>query len=207
MKLISVTCRCCIPALAFLFPAFSGMAQGLVTFNTDSTTPLISQMQTLDTTVPGGQPLLEFDFGFASAESPSPGAFLDSFTVSLQDLNQTSTAILFTEDPSGLVLAPASPGTLVLNPALMNLNAIAYPSLQPVVPNPTAFHLSMPVPQEFVGNPVNVFFDLFNNQDALASQAWVDNVQISTIPEPPVSMLLLLSGCILWKFSRRKIRP
>ena len=195
--------------LAGIFPFLTsfGRAQGLVTFNTDSTTPLISQMQSLDTSVPGGQPLLEFDFGFATAESPSPGGFLDSFTVSLQDLNQTFTAILFTDDPNGLVLAPATPGTLVLNSSLMNLNVIGYPSLQPVVPNQAAFHFSMPVPQEFAGNPMNVYFDLFNNEDGLASQAWVDNVQIATIPEPPVSLLLLLSGCILWKFSRRKLRP
>lgn len=193
-------------AVGFFFLTNFGFAQGLVTLNTDDVQPLISGMRTVDTTVPGGQAQLEFDFGFSTSESPTPGGFLDAFTVTLQDLNQTAAAILFTADPNGLVLAPATPGTVVLNPGSINLNPIAYPSLQPVLPNQIAYHLIVPVPQQFAGNPMNVYFDLFNNQDASASQAWFDNVRIATIPEPQICTLLLLSGGILWSKYRRKTK-
>jgi hypothetical protein len=205
MKVSCIMGRRSALALGFFFLTNFGVAQGLVTLNTDSVQPLISQMLSLDTTVPGGQAQLDFDFGFATAESPVAGSFLDAFTVTLQNSGQTATAILFTADPTGLFLAPATPGTIIVNPASMSLNPIAYPSQQPIVPNQTAYHLSMAVPQEFASQPMNVYFDLFNNLDAFGSQAWFNNVRIAAVPEPQLCALCVLSGAILWAY-RRKTR-
>jgi hypothetical protein len=151
------------------------------------------------------QPRLAFRFGFATDEQVLPGAFLDSFTVTLQDAGQTLTAIYLTADAAGLWLAPASPGTIPLNATAFEATAIGYPPLLPVLGSQQAFQFSAPIPAQFAGLRVNVFFDLFDNLDLQPSQAWFADVQVVDVPEPGLSQIGLL-GLLLWGCASLRLR-
>ncbi|MEO6036395.1 MAG: PEP-CTERM sorting domain-containing protein [Verrucomicrobiota bacterium] len=189
----------------FLFVRLA-VAQGtfeLVALNTGAGQPLISEMRTLLVDAALNQPRLLFKFGFATEENPLPGEFLDSFTVSIQDPSGTSTAVYLTADANGLVFAPATPGTIAVDPATIFTSVIAYPSLQPLLPNQRAFQLSAPIPSQFSGGSVRVFFDLFDNLNPLASQAWFSDLQVVAVPEPrTVGMLIFGALAFFWRFKR-----
>lgn len=195
-------------ALFLLLLFWSGLspAQGTLTvLNTGGGATLVSQVQTVAVSSNPVQPRLEFNFGFATQEAVTQGRFLDSFSVTIQTLNQLTTALYLTTDASGIVLAPASPGAVVIDPASVTLLAIAYPSLQPVLPNQRAYQVSAPIPVEFRGGSVNVFFDLFDNLDAGASQGWFSDLHVAIVPEPGITGLLMLAAVLclsVYRFKR-----
>jgi hypothetical protein len=148
---------------------------------------------------------LLFSFGFATAETPQPGVLADSFTVTLQSMNQQVTAVYATIDASGLVLAPPSPGAVVLEPSSIQAVPIPYPSLQPVVTgNAWAYQVTALIPSQFATGPFNVYFDLFDNQNSISSQGWYNGVGIVLVPEPATVALFLTGGILLWRSCARK---
>jgi hypothetical protein len=189
-----------LSALMWLLGATQcGRAQStFVVLNTGNGQPLVSVATPLFVDAALVQPRLQFNFGFATDEISTPGTFLDSLTVTIQNADQSLTAVYLTSDASGTVLAPPTPGSLLLDAATINTSSIAYPSLQPVLANPHAFLISAAIPPQFVGGPINVFFDLFDNQNPIASQGWYNNLQIVSVPEPQAWTLLLLAGVACW---------
>jgi hypothetical protein len=162
---------CLAVGLALLGSLQSPLAQGTLTVqNTGSGQVLVSEVRSVFVDANSLQPRLLFDFGFATQEVPTPGVFLDSYTVTIQTPDQLATALYLTADGQGVDLAPPTPGALVINPQSLTLLPITYPTIQPVLPNQQAFEVSAAIPAEFWGEPVNVYFDLFDNQDANASQ-------------------------------------
>jgi hypothetical protein len=155
----------------------------------------------IDPTSP--QPRLVFDFGFATDERPTPGAFLDSFTVTIQNMAQSLSAVYLTVDASGVAWAPVTPGALFIDPASISANPIAYPNLQPILANRVAFEVTAPVPAQFLGQSVNVFFDLFDNLDPNNSQAWFSGLNLASVPEPQTWTLLPV-GVALLLFCKRR---
>ena len=150
---------------------------------------------------------LLFSFGFATAETPQPGVLDDSFTVTLQTLNQQITAIYATIDAAGLVLAPPPSGTVALNPSSLQAVSIPYPSLQPVINgNAWAYQVTAPIPTQFASGPFNVYFDLFDNQNSLPSQGWYSGVSVISAPEPSSIALTLAGAILLWRTGVRKRR-
>lgn len=172
--------------------------------NTGSGQPLLSEVRSLFVDGSLFQPRLLFNLGFASNETLASGTFLDSFTVTIQDPNQAFTAIYLTLDIAGTRVAPATPGTLFIDPATISLAPIAYPNLSPVLFDQRAFAVSALIPEQFVGGQVNVYFDLFDNQDPIASQGWFSDVRLEPIPEPQIFPLLLLAGGVMWGLRRIK---
>lgn len=192
-------------ALSLLLSASPVSAQNtLTTVNTGSGQPLLSEVRSLFVDGSLFQPRLLFNFGFASDETLAVGTFLDSFTVTIQDPNQVFTAIYLTLDIAGTKLAPATPGTLFIDPATISTAPLAYPNLSPVLFDQHAYALSASIPEQFVGGQVNVYFDLFDNQNSIASQAWFSDVRLEAIPEPQVLPLLLLAGGVIWGLRRTK---
>jgi hypothetical protein len=181
------------------------LAQGTLVFhNTGGGQPLVSDVRPLFVDAALVQPRLQFNFGFATDESFVPNAILDSFTVTIQSSNQLYTAVYLTADASGVVWAPATPGALVIDPATIDFQAIAYPSLQPVLVLQRAFQVSALIPSQFLGGSINVYFDLFDNLNPQASQAWFSDLRVTAVPEPQAWMLLLLAGLSCWSFNRLK---
>ena len=164
--------------------------------NTGGAMPQVSEFRSLIVGPTTLAQRLAFNFGFATDEQPVAGSFLDSFTVTVQATNQSFTAIYLTSDAHGTSLAPVTPETIFIAPDSISSRAIAYPSLQPVFANQHAFEVTAPIPVEFANSQVNVYFDLFDNLNAQASQAWFIDLRVIQVPEPSTSGLLL-AGAVL----------
>ena len=180
-------------------------AQGTFTVvSTGDGQPLISQTRSV-TVGPGLQdPRLIFELGFATDENVVPGVFFDSFTVTIQDLNALFTAIYLTVDASGFSFAPVTPGTLFIEPASIMTVPVTYPSLQPILAQRTAYRVDAIIPAQFLGRTLNVYFDLFDNLDGTASQAWFTDPQVTAVPEPAAWKFVLFAVTCGWGFRRFK---
>lgn len=197
------TASACLGAISL----FSTTGQGsyFTVLNTGGQTSPVSDSYLVSLLPPVSEPVLEFRFGFGTDESFRSGTFHDSFTISLQDTGQAFTAVYLTIDASGLVVAPATPGTAFLDPTDIRLTASSYPDLQPPLAYQYAYAFSAPIPTEFVGTEFRVFFDLFDNQDGITSQGWFSEPKV--VPEPDMIGLViggLLLGLCIWRFKRQK---
>jgi hypothetical protein len=191
--------------LAFFLTANPVCAQGSLTvFNTGGGQPLVSQVRTFSIGPDLSAPRFEFLFGFGTDETAQPNAFLDSFTVTVQDVNQLFAAVFLTIDGSGLVIAPPNPGGLPVLPSSVTSEPIPYPDLAPVFSSRSAYAISAEIPEAFLGREVNVYFDFFDNQNPVPSQAWFDNLVV--VPEPGMMPLGLLAISLCW-FFRRRLHP
>ena len=191
--------------LALLLSAHLASAQGVLTvLNTGGGQPLMSEARPLFVDATLVQPRLQFNFGFATDEAFVPNTILDSFTVTIQSSNQLFTAVYLTTDASGMVLAPPTSGGLVVDPATISSDALAYPSLNPVLLHRLAFQISAPIPDQFLGTSINVYFDLYDNLNANASQGWFSDLRVTAVPEPNAWMLWLLAGLSVWGFNQLK---
>ena len=128
------------------------------------------------------RPVLRFDFGFSTDEVPTPGSFLDAFTITLQNEQKTATAILVTVDPGGAVWAPPTPGTLALAPNAFEVYPLPAPLDIPLKTYSVGYSVTVNVPAEFYASACVLSFDLFDNQNATASLAWAGKIAI--VPEP-----------------------
>ena len=163
-------------------------AQGTVTvLQTGGGQPLLSYQQVLQVGA-SGDPEILFDFGFATGETPAPGGFLDSFTVTIQDAS-SNTAVVATIDASGVVWAPPTPGNVFLVDNQIQRQAITPPSLSPILGQGVAFSVQLPLPTTFTGSSVTVYFDLFDNLNQTMSLGWFNNLQLVSVPEPPVGLM------------------
>lgn len=193
------------PVLSLLWAHSLVLAQGtLVTLNTGGGQVLVSETRTVMIDGAWAQPRLLFDFGYATDETALPGIFLDSFTVTLQDSNQVFTAIYLTADASGVAWVPSTPGTVAMDPASINASALSYPSLEPVLAGQLAFQVDAAIPAQFIGHLVNIHFDLYDNLDAQASQAWFSDLRVMNVPEPAVWCIWLLAVVCGWTLKRLK---
>jgi hypothetical protein len=155
--------------------------QGTVAMNTGGSLPLLTEVVLLPAPLLGDR--LEFEFGFSTSEVFAPEAIFDSFTVTLQSLAATQALILATIDVSGAAFAPGG-GGIDIPADDITRTTTTYPSLSPVLAVSSAYVVSVPIVPELIGAQLQVFFDLFDNQNAVASQGYFRNVALVTIPEP-----------------------
>jgi hypothetical protein len=190
-------------SLTFVVLSLAGLsaaAQGTLTvLNTGGGQPLVTSSQQLQIPASATPVPLFFEFGFGTDEVTSPGAILDSFTVTVQDAAMLNTLVLVTADASGTVWAPPTPGGVLISPDAILRSSIPFPSLQPTLANQSAFAVTVPLPTVFTGT-VNVHFDLFDNLDATASLGWYRG---AAIPEPGTWALLVAGLLAAWMGRRR----
>jgi hypothetical protein len=147
-------------------------------------------------------PGLRIKIGFGTDESGGPGVFSDSFSVTLETDDRSVTLLLMTFDPRGVVWAPPTPGTTPLSEEAIQRSAIEYPSLTPVLGNLQAYQVEVALPREVLGQGFTMYFDLFSNDNGIASQGWYADLQL--IPEPGV-MWLGMVGLALCLFRWRRV--
>jgi hypothetical protein len=180
-------------------------AQGTLTvLQTGGGQPLVSEQQVLQI---GGvaTPSISFEFGFSTDETPSPGAFLDSFTVNLLDGN-SDVAVVATVDASGTYWTPATPGAVTLDPSQISFQGINPPAQSPVLGQGVAYSVVIPVPSAFTGTTVTADFDLFDNQNSQTSAVgWFQNVEVVGVPEPEAA-LLAVYGLVMFSMKKRTAR-
>lgn len=179
-----------------------------VVLQTGGGQPLISAQENLQLNGPVS-PMLYFDFGFFTEEDVVPEEFLDAFTVTIQDASLT-TAVLLTVDAGGTIWAPFTPGAVLLNAGDVARSPLIPPSMTPILERGIAFSVQLPVPTQFTGPSITIFFDLFDNQNAQSSLAWYRNPRLDNVPEPG-SAALFLSGLLLIAIRRKRrhelVRP
>jgi len=163
--------------------------------------PLDSQQQVLQI---GGitAPSISFEFGFSTDQTPSPGTFLDSFTVNLLDAG-SDVAVVATVDASGTYWTPTTPGTVTLDPSQISFQGINPPGQSPILGRGVAYTVLIPVPSSFTGTTVTADFDLFDNQDSKTSAlGWFENVAVVGVPEPRTAVSAIL-GLALFAMKKR----
>lgn len=135
-------------------------------------------------------PVLPLYFGFATLETPRPGLFADSFTVSVQ--SSAGIVYLLTADVNGVQWAPLVPGALVISEASIQRAstefAVPTEGLTPVA----AYQVNYALPAAWETLPLTVNFDLFENQNTESSLAY-----FTVIPEPSPTLLVGLAVA-LW---------
>ena len=177
-------------------------AQGTLTvLQTGGGQPLVSQQQVLQI---GGitTPSISFEFGFSTDQTPSPGTFLDSFTVNLLDAG-SDVAVVATVDASGTYWTPTTPGAVTLDPSQISFQGINPPGQSPILGRGVAYSVLIPVPSSFTGNAVTADFDLFDNQDSNTSAlGWFENVAVVGVPEPQAGVSAIF-GLALFVMKKR----
>lgn len=177
-----------------------GVVDPLVVLRTGTGGPLITASQSFFVPASANPQTLQIAVGFSTDEIVAPDTFFDSVTLTLEDELASLAAIFFTIDISGTYWAP-TPGGVFIDPDAIVRSAIPFPTLTPVHASQVAYSLTLPVPASMTGKQLNLFLDLFNNQDAAGSLAWMSPVTI--VPEPAsFAMALLGAGWLVWR--RRK---
>jgi len=141
------------------------------------------------------QPILLFDFGFATHEFFLGGRRSDSFSFTLQSSDGLTTALILTADQTGVTWAPPNPGDLFISPDEISRTSLAVPGFAQGFSTRFAYSVSFPLPAGFTSGPVTLQMDLFDNQNPLDSLGWVGNVTI--VPEPSVIALGLLGAALV----------
>ncbi len=171
---------------------------GTTTFETGGSFPLWTGEWVFEVPALEFEPTLELEVGFSSEEPEAFGAFLDSFSLTLQTTDGVSTAVLVTMDPTGAVWAPETPGGVAVDLLDLNtLEAVIY-DLDPVFPYTLSFSVSYSLPDTFADGGLTLYGDLFDNQNEWNSVAYVTSPRISRLPAVDVSafaddLTLLLS--------------
>ena len=145
---------------------------------TGGSSPLITFESPLGLISTNADLLLEFDFGFATSEPPSPGTFFDSFSLTLQNSASQSNALLLTADRDAVRWAPNNPGGIDLSNEDLRHQAIAFPNLSPTHVIRFAFHVVLAIPRGLTGGPLMLFADLFDNANSNQSLAFISGVTV-----------------------------
>lgn len=186
-----------------LFCRIAGYAQGnsgqINTLDTVAGQSLVSDVRLVE-----GGPFLNLTLGFGTDEVFGPGTIFDAFSITLQTVDLAHTWVLATFDASGVVWAPITPGTETLSESSIARTAISYPSLLPDFAFRNAYLVEMAVPEGAQGQQLNLYFDLVNNENQIASQGWFADVVV--VPEPGVMALGVIAMLMLWLLVRRRRR-
>ena len=169
-------------------------APELTLLQTGSGTPLITSSEELF--IAGfADPRIRFTFGFATDEISEPGAFLDSFTFTLEGGDSASTLLFLTADATGVAWAPSTPGTVPLSPDSITAIPTEYPpAIEPALTQRYAYQVEALLPEDFAGQAATFRADLFDNLDGTASLGWF--AEIAVVPEPRASLVALLAAFI-----------
>jgi hypothetical protein len=193
--------------LLFLSPAAS-RAQGTIeALQTGGVVSLVSRAVMLDFNPALHQPLLQFNFGFGTDETAAPEVIPDSFSATLVAADGITIVLYLTVDANGLVLAPPTPGGVPVNAADLTAPPIAYPAGLDARATQLAFSFQAPIPAALaVPGMKTLYFDLFDNLNAVASLGWYQDAGFVLVPEPGATALAALGLATLIFVGRCKQR-
>ena len=201
-----IQCRRCVLwpvwGIFFLNAAGSSLAQQggitnegpLTVFRTGTNESLLTFSLPFDVPPTNVVPRLEFDFGFATDEPDAAGTFFDSFSATLQDNEQSATALLLTADRTGVQWAPANPGGVTLSSNDIDRAVAPFANVNPRLAMLFSFSVGYLLPPEFSGRAITLFFDFFDNLNQFASLAYVRDVRIETSAIAPPAIPNLQSS-------------
>ena len=136
--------------------------------------------------------ILQMIIGLSTDERRLPQVVPDAVTVNVIDLSGQKTAVVVTADITGFVWRPETPGAIPLSASSVSASLVAFPILDPVRETANAYLVLFEIPAAFYGDEIKVVMDLFDNQNALGSTAFLGNVAL--VPEPSAALLLGLGG-------------
>ncbi len=142
-------------------------------------------------------PVLPLEFGFATLETPRPGEFADSFTVSVQ--SSAGIIYLLTADANGVQWAPVMQGALAISEAAIQRMSTAFAVSPEGLTPVAAYRLDYPLPGTWSTLPLTINSDLFDNQDIYQSLAY-----IRIVPEPSPVLLIGLAAVMWGAWKRRE---
>lgn len=188
--------------------ASTAAAQGTIEMlQTGGSASLVSRAVILDFNPLSHQPLLQFNFGFGTDETPVPEVIPDSFSATFVAADGVTLVVYFTVDANGLVLAPPTPGGVLVNTAELTATPIAYPTGLDPRATQHVFSFQAPVPATLATSGMKtLYFDLFDNLNPVASLGWYQDVAFVPVPEPGVVALASLGLAALIFFGRCKQR-
>jgi|GEM_PF-5582119 len=160
-------------------------ADGLTLLAPDGSGSLLSYAVTLEKPA-FSDPYLSFELGFTTEEATVPARFLDSVTLTLQNQAGSVTSLLLTQDVGGEVWGPTGEGTVAIPPERIQHGAAAWPGGIPTLPFAVAHRVVVPIAIELAASPMSLYVDVFDNQDALRSKAWIRGVVV--LPGQPVQI-------------------
>lgn len=179
-------------------PRLASQGSGVTWLRTGVGEPWTSVSMGLGAVPAGGR--LELEFGFTTAETWVPGAFLDSFT--LRVVNEAGQSLyLVTSDATGNVWAPLVPGSEPLDPGAVSRVPVAFVDPFEVLGSTWAFEAGVDLPVGWQGQTVTLWLDLFNNLDPAGSAAYLRRAVL--VPEPGTVVVWVLGMVILAVIGRR----
>ena len=136
--------------------------------------------------------MLQMIVGLSTDERRQPQVIPDAVTVNVVDLTGQKIAVVVTADITGFVWRPETPWAIPLSASSVSASLVAFPSLDPVRETANAYMVLFQLPATFYGEEIKIVMDLFDNQNALGSTAFLGNVAL--VPEPSAALLLGLGG-------------
>lgn len=177
-----------------------GTVGPVVVLRTGAGGPLVSSTQPIGSFSAGGPALFQFAFGFSTDEEPSPGTFLDSFTLTIGEAGGSLNAVYNTTDRTGSYWAPIAPGSIFISPDSITREAIPFPEINPDHAHQFSYLVTAPIPSELLGRNLNFYADLFDNQNGIHSLGWFN---VTPVPEPSTWALagvaLVLFFALNWR--------
>ena len=124
-------------------------------------------------------PTLSFDFGFATGEEVLPDTFYDSFSVTLQPIEPSATALVLSAVASQVFWAPPNPEGLVIPDEEVQRAEISFGAAGINLETRYAYSVTYELPPELAGGEATLYFDLFDNANEFASFAYVENLVLA----------------------------
>ena len=142
----------------------------------------------------------ECRFGFSTQEKFVEGLPADMLSAVLLDATGRRAMVLFTISAEGFSLMPLAANSLSVSLDRVLVEELPPPASEAEFAGRFAYRLNTPLPASFASGKVRLALALFDNQDGVASRAWVD--EITLVPEPSSwSIFLLTSAALAWLFS------
>lgn len=151
------------------------------------TQSLQGPLQGWDASVP-----FQFELGFSTPESLTPGEFADSLTLSLSRTGISGAVPFVTLDPYGLTLQQGVLQNLIPG-ATFSVREVPYSQLgAPGAVTTVAYSLQFQLPTDFPREGLGLTLDLFSNNNPISSRGYG-----FIVPEPASTALVGLGGGIL----------